>query len=82
MISLTGMLLIGLTVGLLTRAFAPGNDKLGWVMTGLLGITGSFLASYVGIAMGWYEPDAAAGWVASALGALALLMLFGAARGE
>ena len=52
MLSLLGMLLIGLVVGLIARAVKPGDDKLGWIMTALLGIAGSFLASYVGMALG------------------------------
>lgn len=53
MLSLLGTLLVGLVVGLIARAVKkPGDDKLGWIMTALLGAAGSFLASYVGAAMG------------------------------
>ena len=55
MVSLIGTLVVGLVVGLLARAFKPGDDKLGWIMTALLGVAGSFLASYLGLAMGWYQ---------------------------
>ena len=65
MLSLLGMLLIGLVVGLIARAVKPGDDKLGWIMTALLGIAGSFLASYVGMALGWYAQGDSAGWIAS-----------------
>eukprot|EP01034_Spumella_vulgaris_P042666 gene42666-52926_t len=65
MLSLLGTLLVGLVVGLIARAVKPGDDKLGWIMTALLGVAGSFLASYVGAAMGWYAQGAAAGWFAS-----------------
>src|SRR5258708_20544175 len=50
--SLIGTLIVGLVVGLLARALKPGDDSLGWIMTILLGVAGSFLASYVGVAMG------------------------------
>lgn len=76
MLSLLGTLLIGLVVGLIARAVKPGNDKLGWIMTALLGVAGSFLASYVGMAMGWYQQGDAAGWIASVMGAIVLLVLF------
>ncbi|MBU0745812.1 MAG: GlsB/YeaQ/YmgE family stress response membrane protein [Gammaproteobacteria bacterium] len=76
MLSLLGTLLIGLVVGLIARAVKPGNDKVGWIMTSLLGVAGSFLASYVGIAMGWYQQGEAAGWIASVMGAIVLLVLF------
>lgn len=76
MLSLLGTLFIGLIVGLIARAVKPGNDKLGWIMTSLLGVAGSFLASYVGVAMGWYQQGDAAGWIASVIGAMVLLVLF------
>lgn len=77
MMSLLGTLFIGLIVGFIARAIKPGDDKLGWIMTALLGVAGSFLASYVGVAMGWYRQGQAAGWIASVLGAIALLVLYG-----
>lgn len=77
MFSLIGMLFIGLVVGLIARALKPGDDKLGWIMTALLGVAGSFMAGYVGTAMGWYRQGEAAGWIASVIGAVLLLVLYG-----
>ncbi len=74
--TLLGTLVVGLLVGLLARALKPGNYKLGWILTTLLGIAGSFLATYLGLAMGWYEQGEAAGWIASVVGAMALLAAF------
>lgn len=82
MLSLLGMLLIGLVVGLIARAVKPGDDKLGWIMTALLGIAGSFLASYVGMALGWYAQGDSAAWIASVLGAVALLVVYGLVKGK
>jgi uncharacterized membrane protein YeaQ/YmgE (transglycosylase-associated protein family) len=75
--SIIGTILIGLVVGLLARALKPGNDSMGWIMTIVLGIAGSFLASFVGQQAGWYAPGEAAGWIASILGAVVLLVLYG-----
>lgn len=80
--SILGTLFVGLIVGLLARAFKPGDDKLGWIMTILLGIAGSFLASYVGVAMGWYQQGQAAGWIASIVGAIALLFVYAFVRSK
>ena len=77
MFSLIGMLFIGLVVGLIARALKPGDDKLGWIMTALLRVAGSFMAGYVGTAMGWYRQGEAAGWIASVIGAVLLLVLYG-----
>ena len=77
MFSLIGTIFVGLIVGLIARAIKPGNDKLGWTMTALLGIAGSFVASYAGSALGWYAPGAPAGWIASIIGSIVLLVIYG-----
>lgn len=82
MLSLLGTLLIGLVVGFIARAVKPGDDKLGWIMTALLGVAGSFLASYVGVAMGWYAQGEAAGWIASVVGAILLLVVYGLVKSK
>lgn len=51
-------------------------------MTSLLGVAGSFLATYVGVAMGWYQQGEAAGWIASIVGAIVLLVLYGMIRSK
>lgn len=69
-------LFVGLIVGLLARALMPGKQSLGLIMTALLGIAGSFVASYAGQFMGWYAPGAAAGWIASVVGAIVVLFVY------
>lgn len=73
-------LLIGFICGLLARALKPGKDKLGFFMTILLGIGGALLARFVGGAIGWYAPDEPAGFIASVVGAIVLLVLYGMLR--
>lgn len=80
MIHLIETLVVGLVVGLLARALKPGNDRMGIVMTIVLGIAGSVIAGYVGRAAGWYQPGQGAGWVASIIGAIVLLVVVGAVR--
>lgn len=77
MLSLLSTLFVGFIVGLLARAIKPGDDKLGWVMTILLGVAGSFLATYLGVALNWYPAGSSAGWIASVLGAVVLLVIYG-----
>ena len=50
--SILGTIFVGLIVGLIARALKPGDDGMGWIMTILLGIAGSFGAGYVGEALG------------------------------
>ena len=68
-------LVVGLVVGALARFVMPGEQKMGWIMTIVLGIAGSVAAGVVGRGMGWYEPGEAAGWIASVVGAVALLYI-------
>jgi uncharacterized membrane protein YeaQ/YmgE (transglycosylase-associated protein family) len=65
--------LVGLVVGAIARFIMPGEQKMGWIMTILLGIGGSFAAGFVGQALGWYQAGQGAGWIGSIVGALVLL---------
>ena len=82
MMSLIGTLIVGLVVGLIARAIKPGDDEMGWVMTMLLGIVGSFLASYAGYAMGLYPEGSSAGWIASIIGAVVVLFIYNLVRSK
>lgn len=73
-------LLIGFVCGLLARALKPGNDKLGFFMTILLGIGGALLARFIGGSIGWYGPNDPAGFIASVVGAILLLVIYGLVR--
>lgn len=80
--SIIGTILIGFIVGLIARAVKPGDDKLGIIMTTLLGIAGAFIARYVGMAMGLYTEAEPAGWIASIIGAVVLLFVYGLIKGR
>jgi uncharacterized membrane protein YeaQ/YmgE (transglycosylase-associated protein family) len=79
--SIIGTIIVGFIVGLIARALKPGDDRLGIIMTTLLAIAGALVAKYVGQAMGWYGPNDAAGWIASVVGAIVLLVIYGMIRG-
>ena len=76
MMSILGTLFIGLIVGFIARAIKPGDDKLGWIMTAILGVAGSFLAGYAGKALGFYQAGQVAGFIASIVGAVVLLFVY------
>jgi len=69
--------ILGFVVGLVARAVMPGEQKLGLVMTSVLGIAGSILANYAGQALGWYRGGDVAGFIASVIGAMILLFIYG-----
>lgn len=72
---IVGTILVGLVVGALARWLMPGEQKMGWIMTILLGIVGSAVAGFIGGAFGWYRPGEGAGWIASVLGAILVLFV-------
>jgi uncharacterized membrane protein YeaQ/YmgE (transglycosylase-associated protein family) len=80
--SIIGTILVGFIVGLIARAMKPGDDKLGLIMTTLLGIAGAFIARYAGMALGLYREGEPAGWIASVIGAVVLLIIYGLVRGR
>lgn len=70
-------LIVGLIVGAIARFVMPGEQKMGWILTCVLGVAGSFLAGFVGQALGWYAVGEPVGWIASVVGALVLLFVVG-----
>lgn len=75
-------LLIGLIIGAIAKFFMPGKDPGGWIITILLGIAGSFVANFIGKALGWYAEGEPAGFIASVLGAMLLLFLYRMYKGK
>ena len=75
------MALVGFVVGLVARALLPGDQKLGLILTAVLGIAGSFLAGFIGQALGWYGAGKGAGFIGSVVGALLLLFVVGKLKG-
>ncbi len=74
------MLIIGLIVGALAKLIVPGRDPGGIIVTMLIGIAGSFIAGLIGRAVGWYRPGQSAGFFASIIGAVVLLLIYHAVR--
>jgi len=68
--------IIGLVVGIIAKFLMPGKDPGGFIITAVLGILGSFLATWLGRALGWYQEGATAGWIASIIGAIILLLIY------
>jgi uncharacterized membrane protein YeaQ/YmgE (transglycosylase-associated protein family) len=66
-----------------TASLQPGdNEPSGFIMTTILGIVGSFVASYLGHALGWYKAGAGAGIVGSIVGAIIVLLIYGFLAGK
>jgi uncharacterized membrane protein YeaQ/YmgE (transglycosylase-associated protein family) len=78
------MLIVGLVAGALAKLIMPGRQGGGIIVTMVLGVVGAFAAGLLGRALGWYGPEGdGPGIVASTLGALAVLAIYGfATRGH
>jgi uncharacterized membrane protein YeaQ/YmgE (transglycosylase-associated protein family) len=74
-------ILVGGIVGAVARFLLPGEQKMGWILTILLGVGGSLVAGFVGQAVGWYRAGQGAGFIASVVGAVVLLFVVGKLKG-
>ncbi len=75
-----GTIIIGFVIGLIARFLKPGNDGMGFILTTVLGIAGSFAATYGGQALGLYQPGQTAGFIGALVGAIILLVVVGFIR--
>ena len=78
--SLVWMALVGLVVGLIARFVMPGAQSMGLILTALLGIAGSFVAGFLGQAVGLYQAGQGPGFIGSVVGALIVLFVVGKLR--
>ena len=68
--------IIGLIVGGVAKLLMPGKNPGGIIMTMVLGIAGSYLATFLGTLLGWYQEGDRAGFIMSVLGAVLLLAVY------
>jgi uncharacterized membrane protein YeaQ/YmgE (transglycosylase-associated protein family) len=77
------MLIVGLVAGGVAKLIMPGKDSGGILVTLLLGLAGSFVAGFLGRAVGWYQTAGSGpGIIASIVGALILLAAYRLAIGR
>ena len=69
-------IVIGLLVGAVAKLLMPGKDPGGFIVTILLGIAGSFVATFLGRSLGLYAEGAAPGFIMSVCGAILLLVIY------
>jgi uncharacterized membrane protein YeaQ/YmgE (transglycosylase-associated protein family) len=68
--------IIGLVVGALAKLVMPGPDGGGILVTMILGMAGSVIASFILRAVGWYQEGQTAGFIASFAGAVLILWIY------
>lgn len=74
--SILWTIIIGLVIGIVAKFLMPGRDPGGFVITAIIGIVGSIIATYLGQALGFYQPGQSAGFIAAVLGSIILLFLY------
>ena len=79
--ALLWVLFIGLIIGAVAKLVMPGKDPGGILITAALGVAGSLVATFIGKALGLYQPDQAAGFIGAVIGSVLLLAGYRAIRG-
>ncbi|MFP5218844.1 MAG: GlsB/YeaQ/YmgE family stress response membrane protein [Actinomycetes bacterium] len=85
LLTIIGMIIVGLIAGFLARALVPGDDSMGIGATILLGIVGSFVGGFLGSLIfggdgeGLLRP---AGLIGSVIGAIIALLVYNAVTGR
>ena len=70
-------IVLGFVIGLIAKFIHPGKENMGFIMTILLGVAGSFLAGVIGQFIGWYKAGQGAGFIASVIVAILILVIYG-----
>ena len=70
-------IVLGFVIGVIAKFLHPGKENMGFIVTVLIGIGGSFLAGIVGQFLGWYKAGEGAGFIASVIVAIILLVVYG-----
>ncbi|MEN8584854.1 GlsB/YeaQ/YmgE family stress response membrane protein [Arthrobacter sp. KBS0703] len=76
-----GFLLLGLIAGAIAKAILPGRQGGGWLLTLVLGVVGAILGGWIGSLIfggGLGEFFDLRTWLLSILGAVIVLLVFGA----
>jgi uncharacterized membrane protein YeaQ/YmgE (transglycosylase-associated protein family) len=77
---LVWIVLIGLLIGVVAKFLMPGDDPGGLLVTALIGIAGSIVATYLGHFFGFYHAGEGAGFVGAVIGSILLLAAYRAVR--
>ena len=75
-------IIIGFLAGLIAKALTSNRTPMGFIVTTVLGIVGSVVATWLGQAIGWYRPGESAGFVGAIVGAVVVLSVYHAIGGR
>jgi uncharacterized membrane protein YeaQ/YmgE (transglycosylase-associated protein family) len=76
-------IVIGFLAGVIAKFLMPGdNEPSGFILTAILGIVGAFVATFLGQALGWYQPGQGAGLIGAVVGAIVVLFAYHSLSGR
>ena len=80
--SIIAWIVLGLLAGMVAKAIMPGGERVGIILTTVLGVVGALLGGFLAKALGLGDPideffDLST-WIAAVVGALIILWLWSA----
>lgn len=77
-----GWIVLGLLAGLIAKRIMPGAERVGFILTTLLGIAGALVGGFLATALGFGDPideffDIST-WIGAIVGALVILFIWNA----
>ena len=77
-----GWIVLGLLAGLIAKRIMPGAERMGFILTTLLGIAGALVGGFLATALGFGDPideffDIST-WIAAIVGAMVILFVWNA----
>ena len=69
-------IIVGFVAGTAAKFIMPGRDPGGFIVTILLGIAGSVVATWLGRTLGWYHGNQGARFIGSIVGAVIILAIY------
>ena len=79
MLHILGWIVFGFVVGVIARFLMPGPQPMGYIMTTILGVVGSFVGGAIGNAFhgGSLMDPAPSSWLGAIVGAVLVLFVYG-----
>jgi uncharacterized membrane protein YeaQ/YmgE (transglycosylase-associated protein family) len=79
-VSIIAWIVLGLLAGMIAKAIMPGGERVGLILTIVLGVVGALLGGFLAKALGLGDPideffDLST-WIAAVVGALIILWLW------
>jgi uncharacterized membrane protein YeaQ/YmgE (transglycosylase-associated protein family) len=81
-VSIIAWIVLGLLAGMIAKAIMPGGERIGLILTIVLGVVGALLGGFLAKALGLGDPideffDLST-WIAAVVGAVVILFLWSA----